>query len=345
MAKALLDVLAGRTPDRRPVWLMRQAGRYLPEYRAVRREAGSFLDLCYHPDMAAEVTLQPLRRYDLDAAIVFADILVVPHALGSELSFVENEGPVLSTIRDMAGVEALGDGSGAWQFERVYETLGKVKAGLPGPVSLIGFCGAPWTVASYMIEGRGSNRLTALAAARVGAPWFQMLIARLIETSIAYLAGQVKAGAEVVQIFDSWAGDLPVDLRERWVHRPIAEIVVGLRRVCPGVPVIVFGRGIGAGHGELAVSTGANAVSVEQDADLSQILAGVPDGVAVQGNLAPETLLKGGVEMRRAVQSICASVPMRRHVFNLGHGIMQGTPPEHVAELLAEVRGMDGRVS
>lgn len=343
MTKALLDVLRGKVPERRPIWLMRQAGRYLPEYREVRQQAGSFLDLCYKPDLAAEVTLQPLRRYDLDASIVFADILVVPHALGSELKFVENEGPVLSVVRDMAGVEALSDGTGAWQFERVYETLQRVKAGLAPHVSLIGFCGAPWTVASYMVEGRGSDRALAIAAARQAPAWFVKLMDHLIATSIEYLVGQVKAGAEALQIFDSWAGDLPAELRERWVHAPIARLVDGVKKQCPGVPVIVFGRGIGGGHGALARATAADAVSVEQDADLAEVLRSLPEGVAVQGNLAPELLMSGGTEMTHKASAICASVPMRRHVFNLGHGILQFTPPGHVSALVDVIRQQDGR--
>jgi uroporphyrinogen decarboxylase len=343
VAKALLDVLTGKAPERRPVWLMRQAGRYLSEYRAVRQEAGSFLELCYKPDLAAEVTLQPLRRYDLDASIVFADILVVPHAMGSDLKFVENEGPVLSLVRNMDEVNALSDAKGAWQFDRVYETLGKVKAGLAPNVTLIGFCGAPWTVASYMIEGRGSDRAVALAAAAKAEPWFVRLVDRLVETSIGYLVGQVRAGAEVLQIFDSWAGDLPEGLRARWVHEPIARVIEGVRAAVPGVPVIVFGRGIGTGHAALARATNANAVSVEQNTRLSEVLKDLPAGVAVQGNLAPEILQTGGPEMLAGAEAICREVPMARHVFNLGHGILQHTPPDHVSALLEVIRKTDGR--
>ena len=338
MAKALLDVLNGRTPERRPVWLMRQAGRYLPEYRAVRQEAGSFLDLCYRPDLAAEVTLQPLRRYDLDAAIVFADILLVPHALGTDLRFVENEGPVLSVVRDMAGVKALTDTAGAWQFERVYETLNRLKVALPADVALIGFCGAPWTVASYMIEGRGSDRALARAAAVEAAPWFEALMQRLVAVSADYLVGQVQAGAEVLQIFDSWAGDLPAGLRERWVHGPIRDLIALVRERCPEIPVIVFGRGISEGHGALARAVAANAVSVEQGTSLASVLASVPAGVAVQGNLAPETLQAGGTALVEEAKAICEQVPVNRHIFNLGHGILQHTPPDHVTQLLSVIR-------
>lgn len=342
MGKALIEVLTGKTPTRRPVWLMRQAGRYLPEYRTVRQKAGSFLNLCYDPEMAAEVTLQPLRRYDLDASIVFADILVVPHALGCDLDFVEQEGPVLSVVRDMAAVQGLQLSDDAWQFSRVYETLARVKSGLNAETSLIGFCGAPWTVASYMVEGRGSDRKLALLAARENPPWFQALIERLVEVSVQYLVGQVRAGAEVLQIFDSWAGDLPSDLRESLVHAPISRIVAGVHLVFPDVPIIVFGRGIGSGHDALARATGANAVSVEQDEDMASLLEKLPGHVAVQGNLSPLVLQEGGVALAEEVKGICASMPMSRHVFNLGHGIVQQTPPENVAVLLDTIRAHDG---
>lgn len=345
MGKALLEVLRGEHPTRRPVWLMRQAGRYLPEYRFVRQSAGSFLNLCYHPEMAAEVTLQPLRRYDLDASIVFADILVVPHALGCELDFVEQEGPVLSVVRDMASVERLGLGKNAWQFDRVYETLGLVKAGLSAGTSLIGFCGAPWTVASYMIEGRGSDRALALAAARENPPWFGALIKTLIDVSAQYLIGQVRAGAEVLQIFDSWAGDLPAELRDRWVHEPIRQIIDALRLVYPDVPVIVFGRGIGTGHDALARATGGNAVSVEQEEDLTVLLTRLPAHVAVQGNLSPLVLQEGSEALKSEVERICSAMPARRHIFNLGHGIVQQTPPENVSLLVDLIRRHDGVMS
>jgi uroporphyrinogen decarboxylase len=344
VAKALLEVLHHRSPERRPVWLMRQAGRYLPEYRAVRQQAGSFLDLCYSPKLATEVTLQPLRRYDLDASIVFADILLVPHAMGCDLKFVENEGPELTVVRDGDAVQRLATVTDAWQFDRVYETLALVKQQVAGHQVLIGFCGAPWTVASYMIEGRGSDRQLALAAARGAPAWFMELVNRVVEVSIAYLIGQVRAGAEVLQIFDSWAGDLPVDLHDRWVHQPIATIVKGVRAVFPDVPVIAFGRGLGSGHGALARATGVNAISIEQGVDLSGIISGVPQQVAIQGNLDPELLKTGGTAMHEAVVKLCDIVPIGRHIFNLGHGILQQTPPEHVAEMLGLIRGHDKNV-
>lgn len=345
MGKALLDVLRARKPERRPVWLMRQAGRYLPEYRDVREKAGSFLNLCYNPELAAEVTLQPLRRYDFDAAIVFSDILVVPHAMGASLDFIEQEGPVLSVTSDDGSVAGLRSSGPYWQFERVYETLARVKAGLQDSQTLIGFCGAPWTVASYMVEGRGSDRKKALRAAAEGPIWFEQLVEKIIAVSIDYLVGQVRAGAEVVQIFDSWAGDLPSGLRERWVAQPIRRIVDGLRAVYPGFPVIVFGRGIATDHANLALATAASAVGVEQGLDLAQVFKSLPGDTAVQGNLAPELLLGAAPSLETGIADICGSVAPERHIFNLGHGILQQTPPENVTRLLSAIRRFDRRAT
>ncbi len=322
--------------------MMRQAGRYLPEYREVRAKAGSFLSLCYNPELACEVTLQPLRRFDLDAAIVFSDILVVPHAMGLSLSFVENEGPKLATVGSMEEVSTLKDLGLLEPYQKVCETLSLVRAGLEKHVSLIGFCGAPWTVASYMIEGGSSARKTALDVALAAPEWFGVLIGKLIEHSAFFLIEQIKAGAEVVQIFDSWAGDLPLALREKCVSAPIAEIVARVRAVYPGFPVIVFARGIGGGHGKIAAATLASAVSVEQDTDIADVLREVPAQCAVQGNLAPEVLLAGGDALVAAVRNIVGSVPMLRHVFNLGHGIVPATDPMNVARVVEVVRAFDG---
>ncbi len=322
--------------------MMRQAGRYLPEYREVRAKAGSFLALCYNPKLACEVTLQPLRRFDLDAAIVFSDILVVPHAMGLSLSFVENEGPKLSTVGSLDEVLRLKDPSELEPYSKVCETLSLVRAGLEKHVSLIGFCGAPWTVASYMIEGGSSARKTALGVAMSSPVWFAVLIEKLVEHSAYFLIEQIEAGAEVVQIFDSWAGDLPLELRERWVAKPIAEIVRRVRVVYPGFPVIVFARGIGDGHGNIAALTEASAVSVEQDADIGIVLNEVPETCAVQGNLSPEVLLEGGEMLVLSVRKIVDAVPKQRHVFNLGHGIVPATDPDHVGMVVEEVRRLDG---
>ncbi len=339
--KALLDVVCRRQPLRRPVWLMRQAGRYLPEYRALRQQAGSFLDLCYNPERACEVTLQPLRRFDLDAAILFSDILVVPHAMGLDLSFVENEGPKLSTVRDMAGVDRLGDGSIPDYFRRVWETVAAVSGKLERSKTLIGFSGGPWTVASYMIEGGSSDRRRALAVAVDNPPWFSALIDRLVSVSVYYLLGQIRAGAEVIQIFDSWAGDVPLEHRQRVVIGPMARIVEGVRNVCPDFPVIVFARGVGDSHSDVALGTGASCVGVEQGVALSSVLGQLPDGVSVQGNLAPDALLGSTAELERLTLQVLQDVPMHRHVFNLGHGILPQVEPDQVTALLSVIRRHD----
>lgn len=336
--KPILDVLSGRKPARRAMWIMRQAGRYLPEYRALRAKAGSFLDLCYNPDYACEVTLQPLRRFDFDAAILFSDILVVPHAMGLHLTFKEGEGPVLETVADLIGVERLSNGLESDKFTRVYETVGLVKQGLNSQQTLIGFCGAPWTVASYMIEGGSSKRAKALGIAVENPVWFQLLMRRLIETSTAYLLGQIAAGAEVVQIFDSWAGDVPQAHLERLVIRPIAEIIAAVRRVHPHFPVIVFARGVGDQHHIVAKGTGANCVGLEEDVSVGEVFLRLPVGVSVQGNLSNELLLGDEGVMVKQARKILTEVPRERHIFNLGHGIQQQTEIKMVEALVKEVR-------
>ena len=339
--KPLLDVLMNRTPKRRPIWIMRQAGRYLPEYKKVRQTAGSFLRLCYNPELACEVTLQPLRRFDLDAAILFSDILVVPHAMGLSLDFREGEGPVLETVSSMVDVERLSFEGPIEQFERVWETVGLVRAGLAPHLSLIGFCGAPWTVASYMIEGGSSDRKRALAVAQENPAWFQLLFDKVIEASIVYLLGQVKSGAEALQIFDSWAGDLPVGLLDRLVAGPIKRIVDGVREVYPDFPIIVFARGVSANHGLIARATAPNAVGVEEDVLLRDVLAQLNDNVAVQGNLSPQLLLGSEDALLAGIKSVLDGVPMNRHIFNLGHGITPPTDPSMVEKLVAAVRRHD----
>lgn len=342
MGKALLDVLNGRMPERRPVWLMRQAGRYLPEYRAVREQAGSFLDLCYDPELSAEVTLQPLRRYDFDAAIVFSDILIVPQGMGLELRFVEGEGPMLQTVSDAASVRALRAGTGSPAFKSICNTLSRVRPRLQGHQTLIGFCGAPWTVASYAIEGGSSDRKIARQVAEEAPDWFVELMVRLIESSTAYLLAQIEAGAEVVQIFDSWAGELPGHLRERWVIAPINAMVEAVRREHPGFPVIVFARGFGDDHVKVVQGTAASAIGVEQGVNLGALLEALPSRVAVQGNLAPEMLLGDEGAMVAKIGELVKSAPIGRHIFNLGHGILQQTDPDRVLRMLEVIRSVDG---
>jgi uroporphyrinogen decarboxylase len=339
--KSLLDVLKNRKPSRRPIWVMRQAGRYLPEYRAVRQKAGSFLQLCYNPELACEVTLQPLRRYDFDAAILFSDILVVPHAMGLALDFREGEGPVLETVRGMADVAKLRSTGSFEQFSKVWETVGLVKEGLVKDKTLIGFCGAPWTVASYMIEGGSSDRKRALAVALESPAWYGELIDKVVAASIVYLLGQIEAGAEVIQIFDSWAGDLPVAAQERLVIGPIRRIVDAIRGVRPDFPVIVFARGVNDQHAVVARGTTASAIGVEENCRLSDVLNSLPDDVAVQGNLSPQMLLGSIDAMKAGVEQVLYGVPASRHIFNLGHGIVPQTDPAMVEKLVDYVRDYD----
>jgi uroporphyrinogen decarboxylase len=340
--KPFLEVLQGKSPSRRPVWLMRQAGRYLPEYREVRKNAGSFLDLCYTPELAAEVTLQPLRRFDLDAAILFSDILVVPQAMGLALDFVENEGPRLETVNDSSGVKRLTTENAAGSLGKIYDTVSVVRAKIDRSVGLIGFCGGAWTVASYMIEGGSSDRKRALGVAMRGEAWFGDLLEKVIEVSVDYLCRQVGAGAEALQIFDSWAGDVPAELRESVVFEPSRKIIDGVRARHPNVPVILFARGLGDSHAAAAQYCRPNAVGVEQGVRLGGLSAQLGDHVAVQGNLEPVKLLAGDEEFRLAVQGVLNDAPKRRHIFNLGHGILPTVLPERVTELVRLIREHDG---
>ncbi|MFN4140623.1 uroporphyrinogen decarboxylase [Aestuariivirga sp.] len=334
----MLDVLMRRPAERRPVWFMRQAGRYLPEYRAVREKAGSFLDLCYNPELAAEVTLQPLRRYDLDAAILFADILVVPHAMGLSLRFAEGEGPVLETVRSAADLSRLRPVAGSQEVKQVCGTVALTRTRLAEGRALIGFCGAPWTVASYMIAGGSSDRVTARIAAYQRQQWFVQLIHRLVDESVDYLCAQAEAGVQAVQIFDSWAGDLVGTELEDFVLGPVGAIVSGVKKRFPELPVIVFARGIGSKQCRAAELPGADAIGVETEQDLAEL----PKHVVVQGNLDPVALLAGEETVRREVGRICASVDRRRHIFNLGHGIRLGTDPAIVGAVVDAVRRFDG---
>jgi uroporphyrinogen decarboxylase len=336
----LLQALSGEILSPPPIWLMRQAGRYLPEYRQVREKAGSFLDLCLNPELAAEVTLQPLRRFDLDAAIVFSDILIVPHALGQRLEFVEGEGPKLEPIRGGKDLARLDPAAAAGSFTPVYETLRRVRTELPESVPVIGFCGAPWTVATYMVEGQGSKDQ---AQARLWAyrdpASFQHLIDLLVETSIAYLLGQVEAGAGALQIFDSWAGSLPDDAFAHWCSYPTRAIVAGVKAKAPHIPIIGFPRGCGASAERYAQETGIDAVGCDTSMPLGFITENLQSRLPVQGNLDPMLLLTGGERLAKRVRAILDTLGGGPFVFNLGHGILPDTPPDHVAELVALVKG------
>ncbi|NNG05604.1 MAG: uroporphyrinogen decarboxylase [Inquilinus sp.] len=340
--KPLLRALAGETLPRPPFWLMRQAGRYLPEYRALRAKAGSFLELCYTPALAAEVTLQPIRRFGMDGAILFSDILVVPHALGQELDYVEGEGPRLDPVCDRGALGRLSAAGVDTILAPVYETVARVRSALPPETALIGFAGAPWTVATYMVEGGGSKDFAAAKRFAYGDPdGFQGLVDLLVETTVLYLRRQIDAGAEAVKLFDSWAGVLPEAEFRRWVIAPTARIVAALKRSHPAVPVIGFPRGAGHLYEPYLADTGVDALGVDTALPLS-VAKSLQRRRPVEGNLDPVALLVGGEALQRSALEILEALADGPFVFNLGHGVLQGTPPEHVAELAALIRGWPG---
>lgn len=336
--KPLLETVLGRRQERLPIWIMRQAGRYLPEYRELRAKAGSFLELCYNPELASEVTLQPLRRFDLDAAILFSDILVIPDALGQYVRFEAGEGPLLEPVT-ADSIPRLDPKGALEKLSPIIETVRRVRAGLTPDKTLIGFCGSPWTVATYMIGGRGSPDQ---AAARVFAltqpAAFAQLIDILVETSIDYLAAQLNAGADVVQLFESWALNLDEVAFRNWVIEPNRRIVEGLRKLIPGAPVIGFPRGAAGNLPAYAKATGVNVLGLDYATPLA--FAGeLPAELGVQGNLDPLRLLAGGDQMDNRVREIVAGFRNRPHIFNLGHGIVPETPIAHVERLIAVARG------
>ncbi len=336
---ALAAVLAGTHQDPPPIWLMRQAGRYLPEYRELRSRAGSFLDLCFNPPLAAEVTLQPVRRFDMDAAILFSDILVVPHAMGRSVRFAEGEGPRLDPI-DAAGIAALQVGGAAERLAAVYETVRRVRMALDPDKTLIGFCGAPWTVATYMVAGRGTTDQapTRLFAARQPEA-FDALIDAIAAVSADYLIAQLDAGAGAVQIFDSWAGALGEEGFQRWAIQPVAAIVSRVRAAHPQARIIGFPKGAGLFLERYAAETGVDAVGLDWTVPLAFARQRLQPKVAVQGNLDPMTLVAGGAALDAAVDRILAELGGGRFIFNLGHGIVPETPIAHVEQLIARIRG------
>lgn len=319
---------------------MRQAGRYLPEYRELRATAGSFLNLCYNPELACEVTLQPIRRYGFDAAILFSDILVVPDALGQNVSFVEGEGPRLDPIVDHAGVLALDPSKTGAVFEKVFETVERIGQGLPPETALIGFSGAPWTVATYMVGGKGSpdqavTRLFAYQHPDV----FAELMDVLVSVSVEYLSGQVRAGAEVLQIFDSWAGTLPDDEFERWVIGPTVRMVSALKERHPEVPIIGFPRGAADRYLGYLAKTKVDAVGCDTSLSLEFMAGQLQPKTCIQGNLDPLLLVSGGDALIKRVDLLLETFGDGPYIFNLGHGIVPQTPPEHVDQLVKRVRG------
>jgi len=339
VSKPMLAVLRGerRTPP--PVWMMRQAGRYLPEYRELRAEKGGFLDLVYDSDAAAEITLQPLKRFaELDAAILFSDILIVPFAIGQNLTFVAGEGPRLTPTLLASKLEDLSPHAG--RLDPIYETVAKVKARLDPSKTLIGFAGSPWTVATYMVAGQGSREQAEARRFAYGDPGaFGAIIGRIEEVTLDYLSRQIEAGADAVQLFDSWAGSLSPAQFEQWVIAPTARIVAGLRDRHPDVPIIGFPKGAGGKLAAYARETGVAALGLDETVDPYWAAKELPADLPVQGNLDPLSLIAGGDALSSAVSRVLDAFAGRPHIFNLGHGILQDTPIANVQSMLAQVKG------
>jgi uroporphyrinogen decarboxylase len=336
--KPLIAVLKGERQNVPPIWLMRQAGRYLPEYRALRASKGGFLDLCYDPDAAAEVTLQPIKRFGFDGSILFSDILVIPHALGQDLWFEEGEGPRLAPTLDQSPLESLVEAR--QRLFPIYETVRRVAAALPPQTSFLGFAGSPWTVATYMVAGRGSkDQATARRMAYGKSEMFARLINKITAITIDYLCGQIEAGVHAVQLFDSWAGSLSPAQFERWVIAPNAAIVAGVKARHPHIPIIGFPKGAGGKLTAYAMGTGVDGLGLDETVDPVWANAVLPKGLPVQGNLDPLALIAGGDTLKSAIDYILKAFADRPHIFNLGHGILPDTPIDHVEALLMRIRG------
>jgi len=334
----LLSVLKGKMPSKPPIWLMRQAGRYLPEYRVLRETKGGFLELCYDPAAAADVTLQPIRRFGFDAAILFSDILIVPHAMGQQLWFEAGEGPRLApplVDADLAGFTP--DPS---RLAAIYATVARVRAELSPQTTFLGFAGSPWTVATYMVAGAGSKDQGAARRLAYADPGrFGAIIEAIIETTVAYLDGQVRAGVDAVQLFESWAGSLSPQQFARWVIEPNAAIVRRMKALHPDIPVIGFPKGAGAKLLDYVAGTGVDAIGLDETIDPVWAARSLPSDLPVQGNLDPLALIAGGAALDSAVDTILAAFAGRPHIFNLGHGILPDTPIDHVQRLIDRVRG------
>lgn len=339
--KKLLRSLAGETQTVPPVWMMRQAGRYLPEYRATRAKAGDFLSLCYNPELAAEVTLQPIRRYAFDAAILFADILLVPQALGADLWFVTGEGPRLSTITNAGGFAKLKRADDIHDhLAPVYETVKILARELPKDIALIGFAGAPWTVATYMIAGQGTPDQAPAHKLRIENPAvFDALMDRITQATIAYLLMQIEAGADVVKIFDSWAGSLKGEAFTKYALQPTKAIITALKAKYPHIPVIAFPREAGDGYIGFAKATGADCVALDNSVSADWAAANVQIDGCVQGNLAPRHMVTGGQDLIDETKRIVKAFSGGPHIFNLGHGITPDANPDNVQVMLDAIRG------
>lgn len=336
--KPLLAVLSGKPVSPNPIWLMRQAGRYLSEYRDLRAKAGDFMTLCFTPDFATEVTLQPIRRFGFDAAILFSDILVIPHALGQRLWFAEGEGPKLEKFgpADFAKMKAT---SANTRLGPIFETVSRVKAALPSSVALIGFAGAPWTVANYMIAGGSSDDSEDLRRFAATHPTeLDGLVETLVEATAMYLVEQVRAGAEVLQIFESWGGAIPAGMVGKYSVEPIRRIISLVRQQHPSIPFIVFPRGSGMNLSAYVQRTGANGMSIDFQTSLATARSIMSPTLATQGNLDPMVLAVGGEAQVSAIRQILEETAGKPHIFNLGHGIRQETPIRHVEDMIAQVR-------
>lgn len=339
MTTTLMRLFAGEKLEAPPIWLMRQAGRYLPEYKETRRQAGSFLDLCYNTDLATEVTLQPIRRFGFDASILFSDILVVPHAMGQKVWFEEGEGPRLEQITCAADLKQRPLKFDLDRLSAVIRTVEQLRQKLPAETTLIGFCGAPWTVASYMIAGKGTpDQAPARLVAYAEPAFLQTIIDQLVEASIIYLKAQLAAGAEVVQIFESFASALPPHGLERWSMEPIGRIVTGVKAAFPQAKVMVFARGAAPLVRRYAETTRADGFGIDWSADLAEAVRLVPDGLVSQGNLDPLALVAGGEALEDGVARMMTVARQGNHIVNLGHGILQQTPISHVERLMQLVR-------
>jgi uroporphyrinogen decarboxylase len=342
-AKPFVEVLSGHRQAVPPLWMMRQAGRYLPEYRELRAKAGGFLDLCFTPEFAAEVTLQPIRRFNFDAAIIFSDILVIPYALGRSVRFEAGEGPRLDPLDTPDKVGTLAAHADFSKLEPVFEALRRVRRELAPQIALIGFCGAPWTVATYMVAGQGTpDQAPARMLAYRHPEAFAKIIDAVVENSIIYLLGQLRAGADVLQIFDTWAGVLPPREFQRWSIEPTKLIVEGVRKQVPDAKIIGFPRGAGASLPSYVEATGVNAVSIDWATEPSLIREKVQSRVAVQGNLDPLVLIAGGAALDRSIDEVLSNYAGGRLIFNLGHGIQPETPIAHVEQMVKRVRAYKG---
>ena len=339
LAKPMLRTLRGERLATPPIWIMRQAGRYLPEYRELRRQAPNFLDFCYAPALATEAVMQPLRRFALDGAILFSDILTVPHALGRDVQFVESEGPRLPPLV-AEDRWALGDPMRAVErLAPVYEAVERIAAAIPANVTLIGFAGAPWTVATYMLQGKGGDKDVARACAYGRPGDVDALLDLLVETTAHHLAAQARAGADVLQIFESWAEGLSEPMFQRLVLNPTKALVARVRDLGITAPIIGFPRGCGHHLARYAAQTGVTAVGLDTSVPVAQVRGSLPAGMALQGNLDPQLLVVGGAALRAGVAQVLQAFADSPHVFNLGHGITPNASPENVTAMISAIRG------